>query len=73
MLSNGTWTLAYTISSGLNLGVPYTVPGYPTGDNAVTGLPWAPAADGLRNITGRVNPDGDRHDLGRHLDRQRRR
>jgi hypothetical protein len=34
------------------------VPGYPTGDNAATGLPWAPATDGLRNITGRVNPDG---------------
>jgi hypothetical protein len=36
----------------------YTVPGYPTGDNAATGLPWAPAADGLRNITGRGNPNG---------------
>jgi hypothetical protein len=24
----------------------------------VTGLPWAPATDGLRNITGQVNPDG---------------
>jgi len=56
---NGTsWNLAYTLTSGLNLGVPYTVPGYPTGDNAATGLPWAPAADGLRNITGRVNPNG---------------
>ena len=38
--------------------MPYTVPGYPTGDNAATGLPWAPATDGLRNITGRVNRDG---------------
>jgi len=28
------------------------------GDNAATGLPWAPATDGLRNITGRVNADG---------------
>ena len=28
------------------------------GDNAATGLPWAPATDGLRNITGRVNRDG---------------
>jgi hypothetical protein len=52
------WNLAYTISAGLNLGVPYTVPGYPTGDNAATGLPWAPATDGLRNITGRVNRNG---------------
>ena len=34
------------------------MPGYPAGDNAATGLPWAPATDGLRNITGRVNPDG---------------
>src|SRR5215469_2820844 len=56
---NGTsWNLAYTLSGGLNLGVPYTVPGYPTGDNSATGLPLAPATDGLRNITGRVNPDG---------------
>ena len=56
---NGTsWTLAYTLSGGLNLGSPYVVPGYPTGDNAATGLPWAPATDGLRNITGRVNRNG---------------
>ena len=34
------------------------MPGYPTGDNPATGLPWAPATDGLRNITGRVNHDG---------------
>jgi hypothetical protein len=39
-------------------GTPYTVAGYPTGINAATGLPWAPATDGLRNITGRVNRDG---------------
>jgi len=32
--------------------------GYPTGNNSVTGLPWSPATHGLRNITGRVNPDG---------------
>jgi hypothetical protein len=24
----------------------------------VTGLPWAPTTDGLRNLTGRVNRDG---------------
>jgi hypothetical protein len=54
----GEWQLAYTIQNGLNLGTPYTVPGYPTGINAATGLPWAPATDGLRNITGRVNRDG---------------
>jgi hypothetical protein len=52
------WNLAYTLQSGLNLGTPYPVPGYPTGDNAATGLPWAPATDGLRNITGQVNRNG---------------
>ena len=56
--SAGEWKLAYTLQSGLDLGQPYTVPGYPTGNNAATGLPWAPATDGLRNITGRVNRDG---------------
>jgi hypothetical protein len=52
------WNLAYTLSAGLNLGVPYTVAGYPTGNNSATGLPWSPATDGLRNITGRVNANG---------------
>jgi hypothetical protein len=52
------WSLAYVLQDGLNLGVPYTVPGYPTGNNSATGLPWSPATDGLRNITGRVNKDG---------------
>ena len=46
------------LQNGLKLGTPYTVRGYPTGTNAATGLPWAPSTDGLRNITGRVNPDG---------------
>ncbi|MBR7834455.1 hypothetical protein KDL01_14365 [Actinospica durhamensis] len=57
----GEWKLAYTLQNGLNLGQPYTVAGYPTGLNSGpggTGLPWAPATGGLRNITGRVNPDG---------------
>ena len=53
-----TWQRAYTLSTGLQLGVPYTVAGYPAGVNAATGLPWAPATDGLRNIEGRVNSDG---------------
>jgi len=52
------WNLAYTLQAGLALGVPYTISGYPTGNNSATGLPWAPAADGLRNITGIVNTDG---------------
>ncbi len=56
--ADGEWELAYTLQNGLNLGTPYTVPRYPAGINSVTGLPWAPATDGLRNITGRVNPDG---------------
>jgi hypothetical protein len=50
--STQTWNLVYTLQSGLDLGTPYTVWGYPTGDNAATGLPWAPATDGLRNIVG---------------------
>jgi hypothetical protein len=55
---NGSWKLAYTLQSGLDLGNPYTVAGYPTGANPATSLPWAPATDGLRNVTGRVNRDG---------------
>ena len=56
--TTNTWSLAYTLQAGLNLGVPYTVKNYPTGNNAATGLPWSPATDGLRNITGRVDRDG---------------
>jgi hypothetical protein len=37
---------------------PASLFGYPTGLNAATGQPWSAAADGLRNITGRVNPNG---------------
>ncbi len=54
----GAWKLAYVLQTGLNLGVPYTVKNYPTGQNPATGLPWSPAADGLRNIMGRVNHNG---------------
>jgi hypothetical protein len=53
-----TWKLAYTLDGGLNLGIPYPVAGYPGGNNPATGLPWAAATDGLRNITGRVSRDG---------------
>ncbi|CAB3745666.1 hypothetical protein [Paraburkholderia humisilvae] len=53
-----TWKLAYTLQNGLNLGIAYTVPGYPGGNNIATGLPWSPATDGLRNITGHVGNDG---------------
>lgn len=58
------WNLVYTLQNGLNLGIPYSVANgadsssYPTGNNPATGLPWAPAANGLRNITGQVNGDG---------------
>jgi hypothetical protein len=63
--STGTWSMDYVLTNGLDLGAPYTVPGYPTGLNIGSadsdnpdGLPWSPATDGLRNITGQVNPDG---------------
>jgi hypothetical protein len=52
------WNLAYTLTAGLNLGTPYTVKYYTTGDNAATGLPWAPATAGLRNITGTLDYNG---------------
>ena len=50
-----TWSLAYTLQTGLELGVPYTVDHYPTGNNTATSLPWAPATDGIRNLTGSVD------------------
>jgi hypothetical protein len=65
--SAGEWQLDYVLQGGLDLGTPYRVaPGrngnqYPTGLNNTdsgTGLPWAPATDGLRNLTGRVNRNG---------------
>jgi hypothetical protein len=54
----GSWQLAYTLQTGLNLGQPYPVRGYPAGTNPATNLPWSPATDGLRALTGRVNPNG---------------
>jgi hypothetical protein len=56
--STNTWNLVYTLQAGLGLGVPYTVRNYPTGNDVATGLPWTPATDGLRNITGAVYPFG---------------
>jgi hypothetical protein len=53
--STKTWSLAYTLQTGLNLGIPYTVDHYPTGNNTATSLPWALATDGIRNITGSVD------------------
>jgi hypothetical protein len=61
------WQLDYVLQTGLNLGTPYQVAPdrqgnqYPTGLNTTdsgTGLPWAPATDGLRGLTGRVNRNG---------------
>jgi hypothetical protein len=52
------WKLAYTLQNGLNLGASYTVQGYPSGINSATNLPWSPATDGLRNLTGHVEQDG---------------
>ena len=49
-LVSGTWHLDYTLQNGLNIGVPYSIPNYPTALN--------PATDGCRNITGRVHRDG---------------
>jgi hypothetical protein len=57
-LVNGAWTYDYTLNAGLDLGVPYPVAGLPTGTNAITGRPWTPAVDGVRNLTGRTNADG---------------
>ena len=53
-----TWQLAYTLNTGLNLGIPYAPSGYPTGLNNGTdgtGLPWSPATDGLRTIIGTLS------------------
>jgi hypothetical protein len=56
--ASNTWTNVYTLQKGLDLGIPYKVPEYEKGLNAATGLPWAPATDGLRNITGEHLPFG---------------
>jgi hypothetical protein len=49
-LVSGTWHLEYVLQNGLNIGIPYSVPNYPTSLN--------PTTDGCRNITGRVRRDG---------------
>ena len=49
-LVNGSWVKLYVLQNGLNIGVPYGVPTYPTSLNPATG--------GCRNMTGKVNQDG---------------
>jgi hypothetical protein len=49
-LVDGTWHMDYILQNGLNIGVPYSVPNYPTSLN--------PATDGCRNLTGIVRGDG---------------
>jgi hypothetical protein len=56
--STKTWQMAYVLKNGRGIGTPYTVANYPPGNNPATKLPWAPATDGLRNITGLVGPGG---------------
>ncbi len=56
--ATNTWQYAYTMKNGLGIGSPYVVNKYPTGNNPATNLPWAPATDGLRNITGVLEPNG---------------
>lgn len=45
--SDGSWHLLYTMQDGLDLGVPYAIPNYPS-----------PATDGCRSLTGKVNGNG---------------
>jgi hypothetical protein len=49
-LINGTWVMQYVLQDGLNIGVPYSIWGYPSSLNPATG--------GCRNIAGRHNWDG---------------
>ena len=41
------WKMVYVLQNGLNIGVPYTITGYPS-----------PATDGCRNIAGEVDDHG---------------
>jgi len=50
------WEKKYVLQQGLNRFHPYSVPNGPNGEVYPPAL--NPAADGLRNLTGRVNADG---------------
>ena len=52
------WKLAYTLTSGLNIGTPYTVPGYPTGTNSAPACPGRPPPMACATSPARVNRDG---------------
>jgi hypothetical protein len=54
--ASSTWEKKYVLQQGLNRFHPYSVPNGPNGEVYPTAL--NPAADGLRNLTGRVNADG---------------
>ena len=56
--STKTWQMAYVLKNGLGIGTPRWRQVIRMGNNSATKLPWAPATDGLRNITGLVGPDG---------------
>ncbi|MBV9658978.1 MAG: hypothetical protein JO295_12790 [Verrucomicrobia bacterium] len=55
-LATSAWSLAYTLTNGLNLGVQYAVANGPNGEVYPTNL--NPATDGLRNLAGRLNANG---------------
>jgi hypothetical protein len=50
VLQNGAWVKVYVLQNGLDIGVPYSVPNYPSALNPATG--------GCRNMTGQAGPAG---------------
>ena len=48
--TGGVWHMDYVLQKGLNIGIPYNVPNYPTAFNPATG--------GCRNLTGKVHRNG---------------
>ncbi len=51
LASNGTWVEDYNLTNGLDLGVQYSVAGLPAS--------YDPATDGLRNLTGECDANGN--------------
>ncbi len=56
--STKTWSPPTPSRPASNSASPTPSTHYPTGNNSATNLPWAPATDGIRNITGTVDWDG---------------